>query len=128
MESNAEYFNSLTMKTSDIINKLFQSRDITHLAHLATKSYAEHKALNDYYDGIIDLTDDLVEMYQGEVGIIVINVPQSTVMDSITHLKELCQYIETNKDSQFKKSYLLNKVDEILGLIYSTIYKLENLK
>ena len=38
------------MKT--LANKLFESREVTHVLHLNSKKYAEHIALNEYYDGI----------------------------------------------------------------------------
>ena len=51
----------------------FHSRTQAHVFHLRVKgpgAYAAHKALNDYYDGIVDLVDGLVESYQGKYGII----------------------------------------------------------
>ena len=36
--------------------------------------------------------------------------------------------LEANKDKIFKDSWVLNQVDEILALMYSTLYKLKNLK
>ncbi|MEN9389320.1 MAG: hypothetical protein RLY61_404, partial [Candidatus Parcubacteria bacterium] len=39
------------MTPSKFLGVLFQSRDIMHLTHLDTRSFAEHKALNAYYDG-----------------------------------------------------------------------------
>ena len=45
------------MTPGKFIGLLFQSRDMMHIAHLQTTSFAEHKALNGYYDGILDLAD-----------------------------------------------------------------------
>ena len=50
---------------SKFINVLFLSRTIAHQMHLATDSYAKHKALESFYDEIVDLVDDLVEAYMG---------------------------------------------------------------
>ena len=36
---------------------LFLARDVTHSAHLNTRSYAKHKALQKFYENIIDLGD-----------------------------------------------------------------------
>ena len=52
----------------EMLQVLFWSRDQTHLWHLQTESYAEHKALNGYYDVIIDLTDRLIETAMGRYG------------------------------------------------------------
>jgi len=53
----------------DIVSGILHSRTQIHIYHLQTKSFAVHKALNDYYDGVVDLFDGLVESYQGKHGI-----------------------------------------------------------
>ena len=50
------------------IGIMFAGRTVTHIQHLKTKSYAEHKALNKFYDGIIDSVDGLDEATQGQYG------------------------------------------------------------
>ena len=50
---------------NEYIGTLFQSRNQAHIFHLQTTSYAKHKALNKYYEDIIDVIDGLVEAYQG---------------------------------------------------------------
>ena len=52
------------------VGHLFLARDVTHSAHLNTRSYAKHVALNEFYDGIIDLADKFAEAYQGRHGLI----------------------------------------------------------
>jgi hypothetical protein len=46
------------------------ARDVTHSAHLNTRSFAKHKALGKFYPEIIDLADKFAEMYQGKYGLI----------------------------------------------------------
>ena len=53
----------LPVNGSEIVQVLFESRDLTHYWHLQTTSYALHKALNAYYDGILDLTDAFLEAW-----------------------------------------------------------------
>lgn len=108
------------------ISKLFQSRDTTHLAHLSTRSYAEHKALNKYYDSLLDFIDSFVEAYQGLYGIVKLEIPSSTDQNPIKHLEELHKFIDDNKKT-FTDSALLNQIDEVKTLIQSTLYKLKNL-
>lgn len=116
------------MKDNTIFfSKLFQSRDTIHLCHLATESFAGHVAMDEFYKGIIELTDSLVEMYQGKYGIIKIPIPPSNETEPISFLEELADWIETNKDEMFEDSFLLNQIDSILELTYTTIYKLKNL-
>lgn len=122
--SNKEYFNKLSR--SEFFERLFQSRDIIHLCHLATNSFAEHEALDDYYKGIIELTDALVEMYQGKYGIIDMKIPASEKVNAIEYLEGLGVYVDNNK-ILFTESWILNQIDSISELIYSTLYKLKNL-
>lgn len=110
------------MTPSKFIGILFQSRDIMHLQHLKTTSFAEHKALNAYYDSIVELTDSFVESYFGYYGRQELAVPQSTAEDAITHLKGLAKTIESEYGNY--PSCLQNILDEMSALIYKTLYLL----
>ena len=113
-----------SVKPEIFFGVLFHSRDCMHLTHLQTTSYAEHKALNGYYDGILDLTDSLIETYFGASGKRVsIKIPQSEYINAQAHLKQLYSYIESNR-SIFEESHLQNIIDEICALINKTQYLL----
>ncbi len=58
------------MDFAKLISYLFHSRTQAHIFHLQTQSFAEHMALNVYYDGIVPLIDGIVESYQGKYGIV----------------------------------------------------------
>ena len=58
------------MKAADFVGILFLARDVTHSVHLNTRSYSKHKALNKFYDEIIEVADDFAEAYQGRHGLI----------------------------------------------------------
>jgi len=107
----------------EFFGKLFHSRDVIHLAHLNTRSYAAHKALGGYYEDIVDLTDGIIEAYQGLHGIVKISIPAATNEEPIKYLQNLHSYVDANKD-MFKDSALLNQIDEVKSLIQSTLYKL----
>ena len=47
---------------------LLNSRTQSHAFHLTTKSYAEHKALQAYYEGIVPLLDAYAEAVMGKYG------------------------------------------------------------
>ena len=49
-----------------IIQNLFESQVYAHYNHLNTRSYAIHKALGNYYEGIAGHIDELGELYMGE--------------------------------------------------------------
>lgn len=113
-----------SVKPEIFFGVLFHSRDCMHLTHLQTTSYAEHTALSKYYDGILDLTDSLIETYFGSVGKRVsIKIPQSEYINAQAHLKQLYSYIESNR-SIFEESHIQNIIDEICALINKTQYLL----
>lgn len=53
---------------TDFASLLFSSRTQAHIFHLGTDSYAEHKAMEKYYDSIVDLADGIIEASQGCYG------------------------------------------------------------
>ena len=57
------------MKACDFVGLLFLARDVAHSVHLNTRSYSKHKALQKFYDTIIDAADDFAEAYQGRNGL-----------------------------------------------------------
>jgi len=117
-----------TGSIGEFFGKLFQLRDVAHLNHLKSQSYAQHVALGDFYDGLLTLTDDLIECYQGIKGIVDISIPASKASDPTLSLQEFYTYFQNNRSKFFTESQLLNISDEILSLINKTIYKLKNLK
>ena len=43
----------------EFIMKLLHARTSAHVMHLQTRSYATHKALEDFYTAIVDFVDEL---------------------------------------------------------------------
>lgn len=114
-----------------LISYLFHSRTQVHIFHLQTPSFAEHKALNDYYDEIVDLVDGLVESYQGKYGILkgYLNFNLSDYESSeqvIGYLEALYNKVDTLRKVN-QDSYIQNQIDSVVELIQSTLYKLRNL-
>lgn len=115
------------------ISTLLASRTQAHIFHwqvVDSSSYAEHKALQNYYEDIIDLIDDFVESYQGKYEILVgFESPMNFREDRnpLIYFMGLCQYVEEVRKSLPQDSYLQNQVDEIVALIQTTKYKLKNL-
>lgn len=107
---------------------MFLSRTMSHMAHLKTKSYATHIALNEFYDGIIDLADSLIEAAQGQYG--VLDIPfvnaSGNVNDPIGMLQGHLKQLETTM-SMVDEDYLMGIFQEIQSLYRSTLYKLVNL-
>jgi hypothetical protein len=115
-----------TVKPELVIGQLFQSRDMMHITHLQTLNFAEHKALGDYYGGILDLTDSLTETYFGTIGKrLNFKIPQSEYMNSSQHLSQLKEYVFKHRGVfGAENTHIQNIIDEIIALITQTLYLL----
>lgn len=120
---------------SVLISKLLHSRIQVHAFHWQTKSkssFAQHMALGGFYEEIGDLTDGLVESYQGKNEII--TGYESSKLEDYKNVEQLIAYFknldaEIEKDRKnIKESYIQNQIDTVQELIYSTLYKLRFLE
>jgi hypothetical protein len=126
MLSLQDFNNSKNVKS--LVQKLFEARQTAHSCHLSTKSYAEHKALQGFYEGMVDLADNFVETYQGQYGLIGDIVIQTKSADSPIEYLEECSKIFKAGREYIKDAHLQNILDEVVSLTYRTIYKIKNLK
>ena len=95
--------------------------------HLKTRKHHVHVDLNDFYESALDKVDNIIEQYQGIVGIIedpFTNCIVGEGKDEIAYLQELKNFIETNKCVLGEHSEINSSIDDFLGLIDSTLYKL----
>jgi len=113
-----------------LISRVFYARNLAHYEHWRTESYAQHKALGKFYEGVIDAIDALVEAYQGLNGLIgSIPSPTDTKGDSLKILKADAEWIEANHEEISKGNRAVaNLIDNVTGIYLTTIYKLENLR
>jgi len=121
-----------TNKVAEFVMCLLHSRTQAHIFHFQTTSFAKHKALEDYYTGIVDLVDGLVEAYQGTNGIIkgYNNTERCNNNEDgvILYFDKLLVYVKETRTIMSSDSDIQNSIDEIVMLIKSTLYKLKNLK
>ena len=110
---------------SALISLCFEARTKTHIAHLQTEHYAEHKALNEFYDSIINLADSYAEAYQGRYGIIK-SYPKAVISakSGSKVIEILRSWIDANRQNCGSDSSLQNEIDSIVTLCNSTLYKL----
>jgi len=108
------------------IIKLLGIRSSAHITHWDTQSYATHKALNKFYDGLTDLVDTFVETYFGKYGRQPIKgMAQLTVQDPKTLVDEAMKnVIELEKAVDKSDTDLLNILADIKGLCNHTQYML----
>jgi hypothetical protein len=114
----------------EFIGLLFFSRDFAHKAHLNTDSYAQHGALNAFYEGIIPLADSFAEAWMGRKQEKIGEIPSIDIKtsDPLTTLKKHLDVIQKNRDFIGNDTVLSNIIDEIEALYSSTLYKLKFLK
>lgn len=111
------------------VSTLLASREQAHVYHLLTRSYAAHKALQAYYEGIVDLVDKYAETYMGKTGRRIqfssssINRRLNTrPMNAKAYFMALFKKVHAMRLP--KNSYLQNIRDEIEELIRQTLYML----
>jgi hypothetical protein len=118
---------------SKFISKLLESREMAQVYHWTVKgdmgSHAAHLALEAYYDGVIGFIDDIVEIYQGQYGLIegydVIDTTDSKSKDRLDYFKETVEFVKSSRKCiKAEDTHIHNIVDELIALQYKTIYKL----
>jgi hypothetical protein len=118
---------------SKFISKLLESREMAQVYHWTVKgdmgSHAAHLALEAYYDGVIGFIDDIVEIYQGQYGLIegydVIDTTDSKSKDRLDYFKETVEFVKSERTCiKAEDTHIHNIVDELIALQYKTIYKL----
>jgi hypothetical protein len=116
----------------EMMSLLLHSQTQVHALHLQTKSYSEHKALQNYYEGIDGLVDGIIESYQGKYDIIegyksydIVNYKSTEA--TIKYLKDLDNKVQKLRGC-CKDTFIQNQIDNVNELINSTLYKLRFLK
>lgn len=114
-------------KAEEFVSKVLFDRDAAHIAHWKTKSYAEHKALNEFYDEVLELIDGFVEQYQGYYG------KRMEITRKDGDASEICDALEASAEWIERMRYeicdkdetpLQNTIDEVVRQYQSTLYML----
>jgi len=116
----------------EMVSRLLHSQTQVHVFHLGAKgsgSYAAHKALQGYYEGIDALVDGIIESFQGKYGLV--TNYETYDMEKFESVKKCISYFNdlnkmiTVKRKSVKDSYLQNQIDTVQELLFSTVYKLK---
>jgi hypothetical protein len=114
----------------EFIGRLFFYRNLAHKSHLLTGMFARHKGLDAFYNDIIDLSDRFAEAYMGKYGRpspdeikLTWGEPDGDIQGI---LKSNVEWVEASKAQMVGRTdtFLLNIIDEIIELHYSTLYRL----
>lgn len=112
----------------NFLGTLMQSRNQAHIFHLQTQSLAQHKALQEYYEAIVDLIDLIAEEYQGKYGIIKGYQMSNSIKEddrTLLYFEGLGKFVEKIRVEIPQDSSIQNNVDTILTLVNTTCYKLK---
>lgn len=116
----------------ELILRMFHARTNAHVLHLQSRSYAQHVALKDFYDGIVDFADSIAEGYQGEHGLIdfTTKTRYAHEADPVKMISTLQEWVEQNRYEaiEAEDTYIQNVIDEVVMLCSSTLYKLKYLR
>lgn len=112
----------------EVLSSMLSVRDFVHCKHLATSSFAEHKALGEFYDQWLDLVDDFMETWQGKYGRVIggftitIN-PNQTCIEYLEGVRNLIledyESVLPGEDEDLE-----NILADMLGLVNKTLYLL----
>jgi len=131
-ETPAKKGESKSATACPCIPRLMELQQSVHLAHWATTSYAEHKALNKLYEGLDELIDTFVETLIGIrgrgviSGISALKVYGSAGGDCLKIVNELETLIRGELKSYIdpKEDGLLNIQADMLNLVTHIKYLL----
>lgn len=117
------------MTPQKVQNKLFEVRNQIHLIHLNTTSYAEHKALDSFYNDWLSLVDSFIETYQGKYGRIegVLSCGVNAGVNSRVYLVDLMSYLNDDINNIIDPkvdSDLDNIIADMKQLVNHTLYLL----
>jgi hypothetical protein len=97
--------------------------------HNQTTSFSQHKALNNFYDEILELLDGLVEsvagIYDRPMGYTT-HEPEDykSKEQVIAYFKQVYDYVQSERKNIYQETWIQNQVDEIAQLVAETLYLL----
>jgi hypothetical protein len=117
------------MTIDELVKNFFEIRNQTHLWHLQTFSFAEHKALGEFYDSWLDSVDTFIETYAGKYsrpvgGFTCSAVPYSEGA-SLVYIKRVSTFMTSESvRSIAPDTDLQNILDELTAIANHTAYLL----
>jgi len=130
-EEQAENVQNNPHPIEQLIARVFSARNAAHREHLKVKgagSFAQHMALGDFYDEIVDAIDSIIETDQGMYGLIGdFSIEDVKPTNFAKFVRDEAIWIETNRDKFSKCAATLALVDDLTAIYLKTAYKLTNL-
>lgn len=118
------------MTVEELFGTLQQSVVSAWRKHLKAYKYSDHMALDEFYDEMPEKVDDLIEAWMGVNGKKLknyTNILNASNMGTLKYLRELRRLVKQGYPLMNGESELEAKLDDILELIDSTLYKIKEL-
>ena len=117
----------------EFVSRMFALRDASHVAHWAAKgdgSFSAHMALGEFYEALVEKTDEIVEVYQGFFGLIKPVNPLPYNRDKIMEqIQSEAKWLSNNCEEICQGNGAIeNLLYDMQALMARTYYKLKNLK
>ena len=115
---------------SELIQRVFATRNAAHLEHWRIKSGYNHETLGEFYESVIEKLDAVVEANIAVFGKISVGAPpeQPKVADIVEHLEDDLVWIGKNrKDLGGKVPAIDNMLQDLEGIYLHALFKLKSL-
>lgn len=83
---------------NEVVQSLYCLSVTAHVAHVNTRSFAQHEALGDFYEKINDFKDRFVEYCMGAGYLSQVELEEIESEDLITEAQEACEYLYAFSD------------------------------
>lgn len=107
---------------------------VGHILHLQSTSFAAHKALQKFYEDVVEIADAVIETYQGwKKEIVQYDCEILGAGADETPLDYLGAFREIVEEHRYEfipkeQTHIHNELDNLVALVDSTVYKLTFLK
>lgn len=120
-----------TAKVGAFVGKLFSFNSSLKLYHwhvTGKGSYAEHMALDEAIDSLLDVTDRLTETTYALIGDIEISIPETKTPENIVkHAQTFFEYVGEER-KLFPESFTQAILDDYQEAIQQLLYRLKRLQ
>lgn len=116
----------------ELFKKLIEVRDVAQQIHWNNSGTGfKHEALESFYVPILEHTDLLIEVYQGQFGIVDTfgEFDKVDFTDTVAYFEEFAKFVDDRRVEIPKNATHLNGIiDDILVESYKLLYKMKYLK
>lgn len=130
-EQTMDAMQSSNQEISTFIGEVFSFNSSLKLYHwnvTGTGSYAQHIALDQAIDSVLDIIDRITETTYSLVGTLQISIPETKTPTDITkHVSDFYNYVEKHRDL-FPEAFSQSILDDYQEALQQLSYRLQRLQ